>query len=98
VTAVPLLARGRTLGVVTLYAGATRPRFGPADVDRYEVVFDLGSDVGAIEVDRSQLTQVLTNLVANARDAMPNGGNIIGHWGWHGCTNQGADLRAVLHD
>jgi signal transduction histidine kinase len=196
IIAVPLLARGRQLGVLTLYAGARRPRFGPADVDLARVLaqraaitidkvllsselmnsqkleaigrlsagvahdfnnflsvllghadllardsslgrdaaesvaqikeaamgaaqvtrqllavgrkqelhpesiqvneflrhshrvlrslagdhndfeFALGPDAGAIEVDRSQLIQVLSNLITNARDAMPKGGTI----------------------
>ncbi len=45
--------------------------------DRIEVVFDSDAKVGEIEVDRSQLTQVVTNLVTNARDAMPAGGTIL---------------------
>ncbi|MFP4600176.1 MAG: ATP-binding protein [Persicimonas sp.] len=35
-----------------------------------------GTAVGRVEVDRSQLNQALTNLVSNARDAMPDGGTI----------------------
>ena len=36
--------------------------------------FDLGQDLGVIEVDPSQLQIALINLAANARDAMPKGG------------------------
>jgi signal transduction histidine kinase len=32
--------------------------------------------VGNIEADRSQIEQVIVNLIVNARDAMPNGGTI----------------------
>jgi two-component system, cell cycle sensor histidine kinase and response regulator CckA len=71
---------------------------------------DLGSDVGAIEVDRSQLTQVVANLVTNARDAMPTGGEIVIRTtemplesaGAHAClavadTGLGIDPRARAH-
>ncbi|MFZ5889507.1 MAG: GAF domain-containing protein [Myxococcota bacterium] len=44
--------------------------------ERNELVFDLASELGEIEVDRNQLTQVVSNLVTNARDAMPQGGTI----------------------
>jgi len=36
----------------------------------------LGQGVGAIRMDRSQLAQVILNLVANARDAMTGGGRL----------------------
>jgi signal transduction histidine kinase len=44
---------------------------------RVDLVFELDSEVGEIEVDRTQLTQVVANLVTNARDAMPRGGTVL---------------------
>ncbi len=41
-----------------------------------ELEIELASDLGAIRADQGQLKQVLMNLVANAHDAMPNGGRI----------------------
>jgi PAS domain S-box-containing protein len=37
---------------------------------------DLGEDLGYILADASQLEQVIVNMTVNARDAMPNGGEL----------------------
>jgi signal transduction histidine kinase len=43
--------------------------------DEVEVVYQLGDEIAAVEVDPSRFDQVIMNLVANARDAMyPSGG------------------------
>ncbi|HEY6946783.1 MAG TPA: PAS domain S-box protein [Candidatus Acidoferrum sp.] len=36
----------------------------------------LGEQIGSIKIDRSQLAQIILNLVANARDAMTSGGRL----------------------
>lgn len=38
---------------------------------------DLGSGVGDVEVDPNQFDQIIVNLAANARDAMPGGGTLL---------------------
>jgi two-component system cell cycle sensor histidine kinase/response regulator CckA len=44
--------------------------------ERVKLELRLGAEVGNIEADRSQIEQVMLNLVVNARDAMPNGGTL----------------------
>ncbi|GIF00237.1 hybrid sensor histidine kinase/response regulator [Paractinoplanes rishiriensis] len=41
-------------------------------------------DLPAVNCDRGQIEKLLTNLVSNARDAMPSGGNLVIDTGRHG--------------
>jgi PAS domain S-box-containing protein len=44
--------------------------------ERIRTQWDLQPDIPMVELDRSQFHSVLLNLVVNARDAMPNGGEL----------------------
>ena len=58
--------------VVTEIAGLLRRLIGP----RIELRTVLAPEAGSVRADPSQLQQVLMNLAANARDAMPLGGQL----------------------
>ncbi len=62
--------------------------------DRQRLRYDLAPDCRAL-VDPGQLEQALVNLVANARDAMPDGGTCC--IACERITNAAGDPRVLLH-
>jgi len=44
--------------------------------DDIDLRLELAGDAGSVRADRTQLEQILMNLAVNARDAMPEGGNL----------------------
>ncbi len=75
---------------------------------RIELVLDLAEGLPTVEADRNQLLQVLTNLLINARDAMPSGGRIVirsslaeigpEYLERHPCFQPGSYLRLTVTD
>lgn len=47
-----------------------------------ELAFSLSPEPGHVRVDVAQMEQVIVNLVVNARDAMPNGGQLTLETAW----------------
>jgi signal transduction histidine kinase len=55
---------------------ATARMIEPLIGDDIELVLQLAPNAGNVNADRAQLEQILMNLAVNARDAMPNGGQL----------------------
>jgi signal transduction histidine kinase len=49
----------------------------PITGNKIQLVFRSASNLGKVKADAGQLEQVILNLVINARDAMPNGGQLV---------------------
>jgi PAS domain S-box-containing protein len=51
--------------------------------ENIELQMNLAPDLGRVEMDRSQVEQIILNLAVNARDAMPDGGKLVIRTGNH---------------
>ena len=69
----PQALRVVELNSVVSTIAKTLPRLIGEDID---FSFTLGENLGPVRIDPVQLEQVLMNLAANARDAMPQGGHL----------------------
>ena len=69
-----LQPRALNLNSVVSEMGKLIPRLIGEDV---ELIVRSSADLGTIRADASQMEQVIMNLAVNARDAMPDGGNLI---------------------
>jgi signal transduction histidine kinase/DNA-binding response OmpR family regulator len=58
--------------LITELAGMLKRLIG----DHIRLTTELGSSLGTLREDRGQIGQLIMNLVVNARDAMPNGGEV----------------------
>jgi PAS domain S-box-containing protein len=76
------------LNAVVRDMGAMVKRLIGSDI---EFVTETAPDLGAVKVDPAQIGQVILNLAANARDAMPGGGKLI-------VTTANAELGAAVAD
>jgi len=69
----PQALRVADLNSVVAGIAKTLPRLIGEDI---QVTFVPGKELGSVRVDPLQIEQVLMNLAANARDAMPQGGHL----------------------
>jgi len=64
--------------------------------EQIELVVQLAPDLPRVRADRSQVEQVIVNLVVNARDAMPRGGRLT--ISTHDATPPGAFAALTVED
>ena len=64
--------------------------------EQIELVVQLAPDLPRVRADRSQVEQVIVNLVVNARDAMPRGGRLTVRT--HDATPPGAFVALTVED
>jgi len=57
--------------------GRQRGQGADADPARVNIVMDLQDDAGVVQADAEQIARALQNLVLNAFDAMPAGGDLV---------------------
>ncbi|MCJ7533758.1 MAG: PAS domain S-box protein [Anaerolineales bacterium] len=57
-------------------------------VSNISVLSDLGRNLPPLSCERTQIVQVLINLLTNARDAMPNGGEVTIRTGYNAKQNR----------
>ncbi len=72
----------------------TRPMLQRLIGSNLEMQLDLGPDALWVKVDRTQLLQVMMNLVINARDAMPEGGRVVVRTGTRSVRGRELDSTA----
>jgi two-component system, cell cycle sensor histidine kinase and response regulator CckA len=68
---------GRQLVSINWIIGDTAMMLSRILEEDIEVRVSLGKHVGMVRADPGQIEQVLLNLAVNARDAMPNGGQLL---------------------
>lgn len=64
----------KTINIVPVLKSSTQFSLSGSNLS---VEFEIGEDIWMTEVDENQIGQVVDNIVLNAQQAMPNGGNLV---------------------
>ncbi len=84
------VVRPRALDLNAVIAGV-EPALRTAVGERITLIVRPGADVPPVVWDPGQIEQLLLNLAVNARDAMPNGGNLVIETAGHRLTRGDQD-------